>query len=278
MLNATAKSKELAIEEIRTQIQQQDKLRQELAVAKEEAGNAEAELVLLKQELAKNKEKEIGSFDVASVMSSLGAKLEEKEREVMEKDKELALLKQVKANVSSMEIHADNRAEYLEKEKGDILEENGLLKQKVCQLEKEKVELVKRLEAGAAHYRKLAAEKSTWEKAKIVEPLSIADKYTDQINSLEHRIVQLREELKQAGMWQDMQLSQISMAVSHNSSMTMDREDDSMGSSISGTSNMDSVKINDAITYGTYHIFKLFYFHILSVTKGRKNSQIFQKT
>ena len=116
MLNATAKSKELAIEEIRTQIQQQDKLRQELAAAKEEAGNAEAELVLLKQELAKNKEKEIGSFDVASVMSSLGAKLEEKEREVMEKDKELALLKQVKANVSSLEIHADNRAEYLEKE------------------------------------------------------------------------------------------------------------------------------------------------------------------
>merc|ERR1719341_1724891 len=119
----------------------------------------------------------------------------------MEKDKELALLKQVGSSLSSIEIHekcledADNRAESLEKEKAVVMKENGLLKQKVCHLEKEKVDLVKRLEAGAAHYRKLAAEKSTWEKATVVEPSSVADKYTEKIDSLENRIVQLSEEL-----------------------------------------------------------------------------------
>merc|ERR1719341_2096357 len=131
----------------------------------------------------------------------------------MEKDKELALLKQVESNLSSMEIHgkcledADNRAETLEKEKAVVIKENGLLKQKVCQLEKEKGDLVKRLEAGAAHYRKLATEKNTWEKAKLVEPSSVDDKYTVKIDSLENRIVQLSQELQEARMSQDVQLS-----------------------------------------------------------------------
>jgi len=257
MLNAAAKSKDLAIEEIRAQIQQQDKLRQELAAAREEAGNAEAELVIVKQELTKYTDKEGDSFVVASVMSSLGAKLEEKEREVMQKDKELALLRQVESNLSSMDIHekcledADNRAENFEKENRDILEENVVLKQKVCQLEKEKQELVKRLEAGASHYRKLAAEKNAWEKAKFADGPS--DKYTVKIDSLENKIVQLSEELRQARMSQDMQLSQISRAVSHASSMTLDRDDitsmdGTYASSISGTSNMDSIRINNAVT------------------------------
>ena len=255
MLNAAAKSKELAIEEIRAQIKQQDKLRQELAVAKEEAGNAEAELVLLKQELAKNTDKQSDSFVVASVMSSLGAKLEEKEKEVIEKDKELALLKQVEGSLSSMEVHekcledAENRAESLEKEKGVIIKENGLLKQKVCQLEKEKVDLVKRLEAGAAHYRKLAAEKSTWEKAKFAEPSSVADNYTVKIDSLENRIVQLSKELQQARMSQDVQLSKISRAVSCNSSISVDdRDDDGMESNISQADSLDRAKTNNAVT------------------------------
>jgi hypothetical protein len=254
MLNAAAKSKELAIEEIRAQIKQQDKLRQELAVAKEEAGNAEAELVLLKQELAKNTDKQSDSFVVESVMSSLGAKLEEKEKEVIEKDKELALLKQVEGSLSSMEIHekcledADNRAENLEKEKGVIIKENGLLKQKVCQLETEKVNLVKRLEAGAAHYRKLVAEKSTWEKAKLAEPSPIADQYTVKIHSLENRIVQLSEELQQARMSQDVQLSKISRAVSHNSSISAERDDDSLESNINQAASLDSAKTNNAVT------------------------------
>eukprot|EP00092_Neocalanus_flemingeri_P001333 GFUD01001424.1.p1 GENE.GFUD01001424.1~~GFUD01001424.1.p1 ORF type:complete len:785 (-),score=233.53 GFUD01001424.1:792-3146(-) len=258
MLNAAAKSKDLAIEEIRAQIQQQDKLRQELATAREEAGNAEAELVLVKQELSKHTDKEddSNSFVVASVMSSLGAKLEEKEREVMQKDKELALLRQVESNLSSMEIHekcledADKRAANFEKENRDIVEENVALKQKVSQLEKEKQELVKRLEAGAAHYRKLAAEKSTWEKAKLATGPSspVSDKYTLQIDSLENKIVQLSEELRHARMSQDMQLSQISRAVSHASSMTLDRDDMASMDSISDTSNMDSIRINNAVT------------------------------
>merc|ERR1712123_235968 len=208
-------------------------LRKELAVAKEEAGNAEAELVLLKQELDKQKEKEGDSFVVASVMSSLGAKLEEKEREVMQKDKELTLLKLVENKTCSIDIHekcledADNRAE---------------------RFEKEKLELVKRLEAGAAHYRKLAAEKNTWEKAKLFQPSTIAEQYTAKIGSLENTIVELSSELRQARLGQDAQLSRISRAVSQNSSITINRDGHTIVSSISGESNMDSKKINNAVT------------------------------
>merc|ERR1712106_1261301 len=107
-----------------------------------------------KQELHKQKEKEGDSFVVANVVSSLGAKLEEKERELLQKDSELALLRKVEPTLSSVEIHekcledADNRAESLEIEKRDVNKENEQLEQKMCQLEKEKLELVKRLEAG----------------------------------------------------------------------------------------------------------------------------------
>jgi len=258
MLNAAAKSKELAVEEIRAQIQQQDKLRQDLAVAKEEAGNAEAELVLLRQKLSNHEAKGEDSFVVASVMSSLGAKLEAKEREVMQKNEELEILRSRETNMSSMEIHeicikdADKRAENLEKKNQDITKENEMLKHKVNQLEKDKSDLVKRLEAGAAHYRKLAAEKSTWEKAKSFENSGVTDKYTMKIDSLESKIVQLSEELRAARLEQDMKLSQISKDISQNSSSnsstTTTRDQYSMISNISGESNMNSVKINDAVT------------------------------
>merc|ERR1719438_523930 len=48
MLAAAATSKDLAVAEIRAQIEAQDRLRVELAKVKEEAGHAEAELVLVK--------------------------------------------------------------------------------------------------------------------------------------------------------------------------------------------------------------------------------------
>jgi len=252
MLNAAAKSKDLAIEEIRAQIQQQDKLRQELATAREEAGNAEAELVIVKQELAKYTDKDGDSFVVASVMSSLGAKLEEKDRQVVQKDKELALLRQVESSLSSMEIHekcledADKRASIFEKENKEILEQNSELKVKISHLEKEKQDLVNRLEAGAAYFRKLAADKATWEKANLV--VGLTDKYTEKIDSLENKVVQLSEELRHARMSQDLQLSHFSRAVSQASSVTIDRDDFSSLDSASGTSNMNSVRINEAVS------------------------------
>jgi len=108
--------------------------------------------------------------------------------------------------------------------------------------------LVKRLEAGAAHYRKLAAEKNAWEKTKLVEPSTIAEQYMAKIGSLEKNIVELSSELRQARLEQDLQLSRISRAVSQNSSITIQRDDYSIVSSISGESNMGSIKINNAVT------------------------------
>ena len=109
---------------------------------------------------------------VASVMSSLGAKLEEKEKELKKKDDELAILKDVESNMTiSREIHercledADKRAIEFEKLNKEILAENGEMKVKLERCEGERQELVARLETGARHYRKLAAEKSAVERS-----------------------------------------------------------------------------------------------------------------
>merc|ERR1719347_1031380 len=62
---------------------------------------------------------------------------------------------------------------------------------------------------------------------------------------MESKIVQLSEQLRAARLEQDMKLSQISKDISQNSST---RDQYSIVSTISGESNMDSVKINDALT------------------------------
>jgi len=175
MLNAATRSKDLAVTEIRAQISQQDILRKELAGARQEAATAEAELVLVRQKLDKfagMAQDSEDSFVVASVMSSLGAKLEEKEKELKKKDDELAILKDVESNMTiSREIHercledADKRATEFEKQNKEILAESSELKVKLERCEGERQELVARLETGARHYRKLAAEKSAVERS-----------------------------------------------------------------------------------------------------------------
>merc|ERR1712106_713230 len=97
MLNLEIQARELLLNEKKELVDRFDDLSNML--------NADAELVLLKQELHKQKEKEGDSFVVANVMSSLGAKLEEKERELLQKDSELALLRKVETTISSVEIH-----------------------------------------------------------------------------------------------------------------------------------------------------------------------------
>ena len=110
--------------------------------------------------------------------------------------------------------------------------------------------MVENVKSGEAHYKKLAAEKNTWKKAKLDSgSTSVAYKNALKIDSLENRIVQLSEELCQARMSQDMQLSWISRVPSHASSVTMDRDDvTNMEDSISGASNMDSMRVNKAVT------------------------------
>ena len=57
MLNAAAESKDLAIKEIRTQIEQRDKLRLELVNTRQEKENMEAELLSVKDDLKKEGDK-----------------------------------------------------------------------------------------------------------------------------------------------------------------------------------------------------------------------------
>jgi len=251
MLNAAAKSKELAIQEIRNQIEQQDQLRQELATSRQNFESAKAELVLLREELDKHNHSD--NSDVAIVLSSLGAKLEAKEAEVIQKNNEIEILKEETKSIPDILTYETNiqelknREQTLIRENSTYIEENKTLKQRVSQLEREKLDLVKRLEAGAAHYKKLAAEKQTWEKSKLAQGGATDDNCAAKIESLESKIVQLSKELRDARTSQDMQLSQISKAVSIVSMSASERDIDSLDSSISGLSNMDSVKIGNAL-------------------------------
>ena len=173
------------------------------------------------------------------VLSSLGAKLEAKEAEVIQKNDEIEILKEETKSIPDILT--------LIRENSTYIEENKTLKQRLSQLEKEKSDLVKRLEADAAHHKKLAAEKQTWEKAKLAQGEATDDNCVAKIESLESKIVQLSKELRDARTSQDMQLSQISKAVSIVSMCASERDIDSLDSSISGLSNMDSVKIGNAL-------------------------------
>merc|ERR1719208_136682 len=75
MVAAAVRSKDLAVAEIRTQVAQQDELRRGLATAKEEAARAEADLVEARREIEARE----------NALSSLGARLEQKEEEVKQR-------------------------------------------------------------------------------------------------------------------------------------------------------------------------------------------------
>ena len=187
------------------------------------------------------------------VLSSLGAKLEAKEAEVIQKNNEIEILKEETKSIPDILTYetkiqeSKDREQTLIRENSTYIEENKTLKQRLSQLEKEKSDLVKRLEADAAHYKKLAAEKQTWEKSKLAQGEATDDNCVAKIESLESKIVQLSKELRDARTSQDMQLSQISKAVSIVSMSASERDIDSLDSSISGLSNMDSVKIGNAL-------------------------------
>ena len=159
MLAAAATSKDLAVAEIRAQIEAQDRLRVELAKVREEAGHAEAELVLVKQQLARFTGDSEDAHVVTTVLSSLGEKLEEKERELKKKNEEISLLKQLEETKTHIEIHekcledADTRAETLEKTNRNLVREKEELKKRNMELIKANGELTARLEAGANHFR-----------------------------------------------------------------------------------------------------------------------------
>merc|ERR1719392_342973 len=238
-----------------------------MAQLREEAGHAEAELTLVKQQLEKFTSSQEDSYVVTSVLSSLGEKLEAKERELKLKDEELSLMKQLEASKNTIEIHescledADSRAATLEKENQQILQENQKLREENMKLGKANEELTERLAAGAAHYRKLAAEKQSLEKCKTSDAKTVED-YAAKIDSLETKIVKLSEELRQARLSQDIQLSQIREAVgsSNNSSLGFDRDGDNSNVSIgtfSDTSNLDSVRIDQAVRSSQIPVVKI---------------------
>ena len=90
MLNTAVKSKDLAVEEIRTHIERRDKLRQELATTKQEKDSLESELFSVKQQL----ESFTGNV-VTEVLTSSGEKLDSEEREMEKKNEKIGLMKQL---------------------------------------------------------------------------------------------------------------------------------------------------------------------------------------
>merc|ERR1719239_2098169 len=200
---AAVRSKDLAVAEIRTQVAQQDELRRGLAAAKEEAARAEADLVEARREIEARE----------TVLSSLGSRLEQKEGEVKQREMEVDLARREAATKEAarmdakvlealqgeeevLEIHercledADKRAQQLEAEK-------RALEEKVERLEAEGQELRARLEAGAKHYRKLAAAKEKLEKQQGEG---------ERVAALEEQVRHLREELKVSRAAQELQL------------------------------------------------------------------------
>ena len=145
MLNAAAKSKDLAIGEIRTQVELRDKLRQELANIKKVKDSLEAELLSVKQQLESFTENENNNNVTTTVLTSLNEKLEAKDRELKQKDEEICLLKQLEA---SKEEDADSRAAVLESQNKELANNNVELNMKVETLETETKELKARLESG----------------------------------------------------------------------------------------------------------------------------------
>ena len=250
MLNAAAKSKDLAVGEIRTQIQQQDKLRQEIANIKQEKGNLEAELYSVKQQLALFTENEEDNYVVKTVLSSMGEKLEARERELKQKNEEISLLKQLEASKESLVIHekcledADSRATMLEKQNKELMKQNEELNVKIEKIESENKELKARLDSGATHYKKLAAEKNALMKERKIEGKS-DEVYLAKIASLERKIQELSRQ-EDTGRSQELHLSEVSRAVS-----SREGEGSSVGSldSVSTSSNtaMDSIQIQEAV-------------------------------
>jgi len=320
MLHAAVKSKNMAVEEIRTQIQQQDILRNELAMAREEAGTAEAELVLVRQELrrcqntimertnqamekGKDESKDLdeqirsdiiedshtakenvgdelisnknhtdkqchgsmveqdsphqesNSFVVESVLSSLGARLEASEMEVRQKNEELAILHQIEGQ--KLDIHekcledADKRAMKLEMENKKLLASREELEGKLGRLEVDKIELKKRLEVGAMHYRKLVMEKENLEKKQV----------NGHMEELQCRVRELERELSELQISQQGRISQASSlnqawtglgAAQHtNTSQASSLTQAWTGLGMSDTSGsyMDSIKIQEAVQH-----------------------------
>merc|ERR1719237_1876635 len=216
MVAAAVRSKDLAVAEIRTQVAQQDELRRGLAAAQEEAARAEADLVEARREIEARE----------TILSSLGSRLEQKEGEVKQREMEVdvarreaatkeaarmdaKVLEALQGEEEVLEIHercledADKRAQQLEVEKRG-------LEEKVERLEVEGQELRARLEAGAKHYRKLAAAKEKLEKQQGEG---------ERVAALEEQVHRLREELKVSRASQELQLCSLSRQVSRCSSM-----------------------------------------------------------
>ena len=113
MLNTAVKSKDLAVEEIRTHIERRDKLRQELATTKQEKDSLESELFSVKQQL----ESFTGNV-VTEVLTSSGEKLDSEEREMEKKNEKFGLMKQLEESrvEDVLRVERDKLAAMLEVE------------------------------------------------------------------------------------------------------------------------------------------------------------------
>ena len=170
-----------------------------------------------------------------------------------EKNEEISLLKQLETSQESIAIHekcledADKRAAEMEKQNRELISDNEELKKKVEKVENEKKELKARLESGAMHYKKLAAEKNALMREMKTDGKS-DEVYLSKIDSLESKVQQLSLQLDEARRSQELHLSQLSKAVSSTREGEMSLGAESL-ESVSTNSNtaMDSVQINQAL-------------------------------
>ena len=229
MLLAAGHSKDLAVEEIRAQVAQQDSLRRELAAAHEEGARAGADLLEARR----------GAEVREGVIAGLGRQLEMRERELAEKEVREGGAGREQGQGEVIEIHercledADRRAEGLEKESRELAG-------RVAALELEGQELRARLESGAQHYRRLVLAKERLEKQQGE---------VGRVEALEDQVRQLREELGVARAAQELQLCNISRQMSQASSLGPSPGADSTFSSLNSSiaNNMDSVRIAGAL-------------------------------
>jgi len=174
------RSKDTAVKELRTLIEQEDRVRQELAELKEEYGDVEAELVTVKQEMVQIKEKmnDEDSMNFEEKMRGLLTNLDIHQRFLKEANEYVVELEEDKG-----ELTKENTKMKLKLREMQIIEKS--MKQAVALLEKDKIELENRFTCRNNNNAKTMSELN---QAQCQENL-------DHMLSLEEQVKVLNEEL-----------------------------------------------------------------------------------
>jgi len=256
MLQETQKSKEKAITEIRCMVQEQDRLRREIQQFRDTIESLQMSKSLLEEEFVRTKDQllELTRAEpplsenhqdpaVQEVLAALGSKLEAAEQTSRDQVQQIKSLESALQTANeALDKQAD--VEYVswqnEQLKGKLDEMTAKLAaaekesgDQLNALQEENLNLKQRLQVGAEHYKKLALEKA--------QPISCnCQSYLEQIKLLSVEVKSLRSELQEGREESRMSLSELREAV-------MASEQQSLASTYSGDSNMDSMRIRSCM-------------------------------